>query len=192
MTNEYNDYLQHYGVIGMKWGVRKYQSEKGNLTEEGKKRYSKEYSKATKHLIKLDAKAAKGAAASTNRAKAKVAKLQAKGTKLEAKAAKAGKKEVKLENKLNKSGWRNQKQIDKYAKYKAKSAKLQAKGSKFIAKSAKLNETIKKGEAQYEKYTKKGSKFYDQMLKSFGDMPVSMFSASDVQTVAALGKKYGK
>lgn len=31
--------LAHYGVIGMKWGVRKYQNSDGTLTEAGKKRY---------------------------------------------------------------------------------------------------------------------------------------------------------
>ena len=31
--------LRHYGVIGMKWGMRKYQNEDGSLTPEGKARY---------------------------------------------------------------------------------------------------------------------------------------------------------
>lgn len=35
----YNDELMHYGVKGMKWGVRRYQNEDGSLTGSGKKRY---------------------------------------------------------------------------------------------------------------------------------------------------------
>lgn len=33
-------YLQHYGVKGMKWGVRRYQNEDGSYTDAGLKRYA--------------------------------------------------------------------------------------------------------------------------------------------------------
>ena len=42
------EYLEHHGILGMKWGVRRYQNKDGTLTAAGKKRAAKvesEYSK---------------------------------------------------------------------------------------------------------------------------------------------------
>ena len=37
-----NNYIQHAGVKGMKWGVRRYQNKDGSLTPAGKKRYDQD------------------------------------------------------------------------------------------------------------------------------------------------------
>lgn len=50
-----NTYLAHHGIIGQKWGVRKYQNRDGTLTAEGKQRLlEKQYkteSKAAKNRV---------------------------------------------------------------------------------------------------------------------------------------------
>lgn len=45
----YNDYLAHYGVLGMRWGVRRYQNKDGSLTKEGKKRLGIKDSSSPRH-----------------------------------------------------------------------------------------------------------------------------------------------
>ena len=38
--------LMHYGILGMKWGVRRFQNKDGTLTSAGKKRYHEDFKKA--------------------------------------------------------------------------------------------------------------------------------------------------
>lgn len=40
MRNDYNsNFLAHFGIMGMKWGVRRYQNSDGSLTAAGRERY---------------------------------------------------------------------------------------------------------------------------------------------------------
>lgn len=51
--------LEHHGILGMKWGVRRYQNDDGSLTSAGKERYSKGKQTGDKSLDKEYKKFAK-------------------------------------------------------------------------------------------------------------------------------------
>jgi len=77
-------YIEHHGILGQKWGIRRYQNEDGSLTELGKKRY------------------AKGMQEMTRKAAGKVARLRKKNGDPDGVYV----TEVKgLENKLNPNVW---------------------------------------------------------------------------------------
>ena len=69
-----NNELTHYGILGQKWGVRRYQNKDGTLTNAGKKRYDSEMDKLKKEERILKNK---------QRTKAKMDKLEAKRKELE-------------------------------------------------------------------------------------------------------------
>lgn len=70
-----NNSLNHWGIKGMKWGVRRYQNKDGTLTPAGKKRYDKEMAK-----LRLEEKILRNKEAT----KMKLEKLESKRANIDA------------------------------------------------------------------------------------------------------------
>ena len=46
----YDNVLEHHGILGQKWGIRRFQNKDGSLTAKGKKRYDESETKEKRHL----------------------------------------------------------------------------------------------------------------------------------------------
>lgn len=54
--NDYRLYIEHHGIKGMKWGVRRYRNEDGSLTSAGRKREAKRQYKSNKEALRAETK----------------------------------------------------------------------------------------------------------------------------------------
>lgn len=161
-----NNELYHYGVKGMKWGVRRYQNADGTLTSEGRKRARQEYKQDNKLAFELGRQAT----------------LYGYAT------AKSMKRTIKLENKL-------EKQFDKDPEANERKTKtLRQKWAASAKTTAELAETyrITKDEAEQhcnmlmDKYGKEAvSKIkYSDLALPKGKYSPGIFRSMDERTAS--------
>ena len=162
-----DNHLQHWGIKGMKWGVRRYQRKDGTLTTLGKMRYDYELNKVRKEEQNL--KNQKATKAKIDRLNARVNKLKAEQEALDPKAsAKKQKEESETAKKAAKAE----------AKTKAKATKEEANITEKSIKEMSNEELSRaidrlKLESDYRRYTTpekvtSGKSWFETGMKSAG------------------------
>lgn len=191
--------VEHSGIKGMKWGIRRYQNKDGSLTPAGKKRYNQELAKVREAEKTLKAKQA---------TKTKLDRLEARK-----KAVEEGEKELESENvpALTRAGAKKAAKAAAEAKAIAEKREKDIERGKIKSKDMTTEELqsridrlnleksyndAMKNSQNYTKGSRFVSKFSDSAIDKLADGVAADLLAQSVKAVTVKGlnelsKKFG-
>lgn len=156
------DELEHYGILGMKWGIRRYQNVDGTLTEAGKKRLENYKYREFNRVSKANTSFQRGVDRRAAKRKRTGAIQTPKQAAHEKKTLEEYKKELKVIKKLSYANMLDEKQVqNKYNLSMGVSAAL------FGLPGALMNATYQEiMGTSYDKATRKlRLELYDELNK---------------------------
>ncbi|HAU85218.1 MAG TPA: hypothetical protein DCW90_06865 [Lachnospiraceae bacterium] len=160
-----DDYLAHHGVLGQKWGVRRFQNADGSLTPKGKKHLASLESKSNK----LYEKSKKQSSAQT---KAKISDYERKAAEANSKRAyyknEEERRRAKRDRALTDIGYTGN--LNKAERARKRANRYDRKATKYAAKAASMKNKATKTAAKKEKVDNKiaalqGQKYLEQLSK---------------------------
>lgn len=176
---EYSDsYLEHYGVMGMRWGVRRGRADQA-------------LGKTVKQLGRWEKKSARAQSRVSAKKNKKAERLNRKAAKLNYKAMKKDKKVLKYKKKAAKSLFKPKASTSRRMfRAEVKAQKMKNKAIKLQNKSSKIKNSQAKAKAIYEKYEKKSKMLATEALKEMTTVNIKDLNRENYATLEKYVQRY--